>query len=743
MGNRFQFGAWRRPVAFFLVLGSFFLLGANGSSNQWGRANAGGTLFWETIRQADYVRGDTQGISIAEDGTLRVAPRVEPVFDTGQPFIWSSVLDAKGNLFLGTGHDGRLYEVDSAGKGTLLADFEELDVTAVTTGDDGEVLAATSPDGKVYRVRPNSQPTVFFDPPDKYIWTLGRGPDGTWYVGTGSQGILYRVDKTGKGEIWLDSNETNLTALVNGPDGKVWLGTDPGALVMRVEGKGKATVVFDSPLKEIHKLAVAGDSVYALGLTERAVAGGAVAASPPAVTSNPQVSVSISIAPEDGATTDAGGTTGSTAKSDSGGNQTALYRLASNGNQDIVWSSPDVAGFDLAPTADGQIFLGTGTRGKIFRIDAEGHSNLIQQTGEDHVTALHPVKGNGWLITTSNLGKLFRLTELTGTEGSFTSPVLDAKFAAQWGKVSWKGTGDVSFFTRSGNTEAADATWNDWVPVGSGIEAGVVKSPVARYFQWKVTLRKDASVRLVRVAYLPQNFAPTVVSLSVVAPGIALQENPQPQIDSGIINAGLDPTQFGLTTGGPPRRVFQKGARSLQWQAEDRNGDQLWYRLWFRPFGESVWHLLAEDVRNPYYCIPSEALADGLYEFKVEASDLPSNVESRAATGYRVSDPIEIDNTPPVLSFSQGPVLSNNELQFEVTVEDVTSGLKRVEYSLDAKEWKQLLPTDGVLDERRERFRVREQVGPATVHYVAVRAFDTCANGGNLKTVVRIGGSSR
>ena len=53
-----------------------------------------------------------------------------------------------------------------------------------------------------------------------------------------------------------------------------------------------------------------------------------------------------------------------------------------------------------------------------------------------------------------------------------------------------------------------------------------------------------------------------------LAPSVGLQEIPQQPIDPGILATGLNPSQFGFAVNVPPRRIYQKGARSLQWTAE-------------------------------------------------------------------------------------------------------------------------------------------------------------------------------
>ena len=60
-----------------------------------------------------------------------LAPKLKEVFNTQQTYMWSSAVDSQGNVYLGTGHDGKIFKVSSAGSGSLLYDAAELDVTAL------------------------------------------------------------------------------------------------------------------------------------------------------------------------------------------------------------------------------------------------------------------------------------------------------------------------------------------------------------------------------------------------------------------------------------------------------------------------------------------------------------------------------------------------------------------------------------------------------------------------------------
>jgi len=158
---------------------------------------AGQPAVWETSGRSELLKGDARGVSITDTGVLMLAPKLNEVFNTQQTYVWSSAVDSQGTVFLGTGHDGKIYKVPVTGSGSLLYDAAELDVTALAIGRDGAVYAGTSPDGKVYRITADGKADVYFDPGDKYIWSLAVMADGSLAVGTGDSGKLYRVRAAG------------------------------------------------------------------------------------------------------------------------------------------------------------------------------------------------------------------------------------------------------------------------------------------------------------------------------------------------------------------------------------------------------------------------------------------------------------------------------------------------------------------------------------------------------------------
>lgn len=718
-------------------------------------ALAGGPVFWETSNQEDVAKGDARGVSIAESGTITLAPAYPLVYDTKEAYIWSSATDSDGNIFLGTGHEGRIFIVDKKGSGRMLYDAPELDVTALATDPHGNVYAGTSPDGKIYKISPDGKASVFSDPDDKYIWSLVyETATRTLYAGTGNKGIIYKIDSSGKAEVLADTNETNIVSLALERTGQLIAGTDPSGLVLRVSGDGKTFALIDSPLQEIHKIALGADNaIFALGVTAQTA--DAQRQSSIGVSSTTSISaegvITVSSEGADEAGSQVGAQSGNLASMlgqprVSGrsleGAKAAVFRITTDGASEVYWVSREAAAFGLWLSPDGNVLVGTGSKGRIYSIAPDRSPTLLIQSPEEQTSELMAVDGEVYAAS-SNLGRLYRVARNPVNEGMYDSLVRDAKFASHWGAINWRGSGDVSLQTRSGNTESPDATWSDWsAPYRSSL-GEQISSPPARFIQWRATLRaqpgqtdEKAQLHSVVVAYLPRNQAPEVISINALPPGVALQEMPL-AVDPSIASSGLDPQLFGVALNVPPRRFFQKGARSLVWQASDPNDDSLVYRLYYRTVGDTNWHQLADNLAQTYYTIDGNRLPDGSYLFKAEASDSPSNPQAIALTADAVTDVIEIDNSPPAIKTGQ-PVTTGHTTELVFDVHDTTSRVVRAEFSVDGGPWQLVFPQDGIADSGTESYKVTVAFTTAGEHVIAFRAADSSSNVGTSKVTIAV-----
>jgi len=704
-------------------------------------ALAGEPVVWEMSARAELLKGEARGVSITDNGLLTLAPKLDQVFDTEQPYIWSAASDAAGNIYLGTGHDGRLFRVTADGKGALLYKTAELDVTALAIAKDGSVFAATSPDGKVYRVGPDGKAEVYFDPGDKYIWSLAVMPDGSLAVGTGDSGKLYRVRAAGakpESSLLLKTNQTHVMSLAVTRQGDLIAGTDPGGLVLRVSADGKAFGLYDSVVREIHALSVANDgTIYALALSDAA----STAKAQTAATTTVDVAATVTTTDESGAAQPQA-TPPARSRNDLSNVRSAIFRILPDGGSDVVWSSTSVTGFAVSATGSG-VLLGTSDKGRIYSITDDGRDTLLLQSPEGQVSAI-ATHGSDVYVAASNQGKLFRYGDAVQREGTYESPVRDAKLASAWGRIWWRGQGPIELQTRSGNSDKPDSTWSDWSASYNDANGSQVTSPKARFIQWRAILRGATGARStqpqledVSVAYLPRNVAPEVLSINVLPPGVSLQQQLQMPTDPNVEASGLDPTIFGMGVQAPPRRIFQRGARSLQWQAEDRNGDTLEYAVYYRSLGETNFRLLKDHIRDTFYTVDAASLADGRYIFKVVASDALDNPTAAAMSGERISEPIDIDNTPPNIRGVGAPMVAGDRVRASFDVEDATGRIKRADVSVDGGAWREVFPDDGIADSQRERFSLDLPITGAGEHTISLRAYDNSNNVGSVSVIVR------
>lgn len=710
-------------------------------------ARAGEPIIWETNSRAELLRGEARGVSITDTGVLLLAPNFRQLFDTEQPYIWATAVDSAGNVYLGTGHDGRLFRVGADGQGKLLYDAAELDVTALALAADGTLYAGTSPDGKVYRVAADGKAEVYFDPPDKYIWSLAVMPDGALAVGTGDNGKLYRVraaQAKPEASLLIDTNETHVISLAVDAKGQLLAGTDPGGLVLRIGADGKAFALFDAPLREMHTLALAPDgSIYALALSDAAAGARSTSAPAPTPTtdsSGGQGGVTVTI------TTDESGaspTPAGRSRNELTNARSAVFRILPDGGTDVLWNSNSVTAFSVTPAPQGRgVLIGTADKGRIYSVTDDGRDTLLLQSTEGQISSL-TARGRELYAASSNGGKLFRFgSELMG-EGTYESPVRDTKLVSTWGRIWWRGSGQVEVQTRTGNGERPDATWSEWSAPYRDPAGAQITSPRARFIQWRAVLRAPATgtaetrIEDVSLAYLPRNVAPEVLSITTLPIGVGLQATVQVQADPNIESSGLDPSLFGVVSQVPPRRIYQRGARALQWQAEDRNGDTLEYAVYYRSLNETAFRLLKDKLRENFYTVDGATLADGRYVFKVLVTDAPDNPGGQALSGERTSEPVEIDNTPPVVRAVGEPQVMGERVRVVFEVADATGNIKRAEASVDGAPWLGSFPDDGIADSLRERYTVELPISGAGEHTVSLRAFDASGNVGSARIAFR------
>ncbi|MEJ7847216.1 MAG: hypothetical protein WKF92_03895 [Pyrinomonadaceae bacterium] len=698
-------------------------------------AAANDPSIWSVNSRADVLKGDARSVSIDNNGNITLAPKFTEVFKTVQSYIWSSVVDASGNTYLGTGGDGKIFKVGTGGTGALFADLTELNVTALAIGKKGELFAAASPDGKVYQIDAAGKSTVYFDAKEKYIWSLAVLNDGSLAVGTGEGGKIYRVKSANaapESSLLFDTSETHIITLAADKAGNLYAGTDTNGLVMRFGAEGKPFGLLDSPLREIHEISIGPDgSVYVLALGESASA--AVPSAIPSASPAADKTVSTD------AVNPAAPAPPQKSRYDLTGAKSAVYRILPNGGTDIIWASATVAGFSIHANQTG-VLLGTSDKGRIYNIGNDGRETLVLQSDTNQVSTIRS-NGQNLIATSSNQGSLFRFGAETVAEGVYESAVLDAKTDASWGRIWWRSTGNVEIQTRSGNTGKADETWSSWNTVTPAAMSGQVVSPRAKYLQWRAVLKNTggpASLSEVNVAFLGRNIAPEILSITALPTNVGLIANPTIPIDPNIELSGLDPAAFGIPNiAVAARRVFQRAAKSFQWTAEDRNGDKLVYDVFYKESSETTYKPLRENISENFISIDGLSLPDGRYTLRIVAKDSADNPDGLFLTGEKISEPFDIDNTQPTVTAVGTPVITGERAKALFTANDKSSYLTKAEFNVNGGEWQAVYSEDGISDSPSERYTIDIPLKTPGEYTVTLRVFDANGNAGNARVVVK------
>jgi outer membrane protein assembly factor BamB len=734
-------------------------------------ALADGTRTWEQSKFDDLAKGTATGIAIRSVGGLELAPAFTTLYATPSIYIWALAADGQGNVYAATGAPARVYRITPDGKATIIFEPQELQVQTIEVAPNGAIYAATAPDGKVYKlehkgsekdsprktaeknsekkedaakpaVDPSWTSSVYFAPGTKYIWDLALDKSGDLFVATGDHGEIYKVSANGEHSLFFKSDETHIRVLAIDGQGNLIAGTDGSGLVYRISPAGEAFVLYSAPKKEITALALDHDgNIYAAGAGEKkGGSGGSMGTASTLVTVAPSAPLSaspqapgLSMTPSPSAAPvaqfpfPAGGSTGGS----------DVYRIAADGSPSTLWSSHDDLVYALAFDSQGELLAGTGNRGHIFSISVPDEFTDLLKAPASQITGFAKAPGGGLYAASSNLGKIFLLGPGPESEGTYESDVFDAKIFSRWGRVDFRGTGNVELQARSGNVDNPDRNWSPWkkVDLTGNHETGV---PSARYAQWRAVLHAASAkpvLESVTLYYLPKNMAPVIDDVSVQV-GVRYQP-----IKTSPLTLGTDLSgSVGAHFDSPVPSTRDRDAIGVKWNAHDENDDQLVYSLYYRGDGESRWLLLKDTITDKAYSFDASLLPDGGYEVKVVASDAPSHSPGEALTAERVSRRFEVDTTPPQIQ-NLTAVAEGKQIHVRFKAEDGFSTISRAEYSLDAGDWKYVEPVGQLSDSKTENYDFKIPIESpdqdAPEHVVVVRVYDKYDNMDAAKTVIR------
>ena len=422
--------------------------------------------------------------------------------------IFAMATDMSGRLLAGiSGENCRLCRFEADKMETIFEPNDAKYIFVITIDGSGNIYLGTGPQGKIYRLNSlGKKAQLIYDSLDKNILSLASGEDGYIYAGSDSRGLVYKINpRTKKATVLYDSDQPEITALLfMGPEDASdtlsgLYAAATSAEIVQAQTQFAAQLPSDGrPEAETENGKSSGKSD---GGRELKIAN----------TKKPGDSKSDKGPPPP-------------SKSPKPGKASQIYKVTKDGFVNNIFSEAVV--FFCLAEEDGKLLAGTGNSGQLFSIDpvAEQEAVIYEDEQASQVTAI-AVAGDDVYLGTANPAKLIKLGSGFASEGTYTSDLVDAGQPAKWGKLQLEADiprgCTVQVASRSGNVkDVNDPTFSEWTELVEVSEPIQLNCPLGRFCQYKLVLQsedgaKSPLIREIAVASTVPNLAPKVESVTV------------------------------------------------------------------------------------------------------------------------------------------------------------------------------------------------------------------------------------
>jgi len=418
--------------------------------------------------------------------------------------IFAMAMDAAGKLLAGiSGEKCKLCRLQAAGMETIFEPNDAKYIFAIVTDNAGNIYLGTGPQGKVYQLDAEGREAkLIYHSLDKNILSLSVGSDGFVYAGSDERGLVYKIDpRTKTATVLYDSDQPEVTALLLAAglasgQGDLYAAATSARIVDSAERFASQMPMAGRPEAPAQKPESTSDGGRKLQIANTKKADDAEAAKRPPPVSRPTRP----------------------------GQASYVYKITKDGFVTDIFSETAVL-FCLAEQ-DGKLLVGAGNDGQLFAVDpvSEQQAIIYKDEQASQITAL-AVAGNELYLGTANPAKLIKLGKAFASEGTYTSDLIDAGQPAKWGKLQIEADVPrgckVTVSSRSGNVkDVNDPTFSSWTDLVEVTEPIQLRCPLGRFCQYKLVLQSEQGrtspvVREIAVASAVPNLAPKVKSVSV------------------------------------------------------------------------------------------------------------------------------------------------------------------------------------------------------------------------------------
>ncbi len=674
-------------------------------------ARAADTGRWDIESFKDWGRGDFQGVEIFSKGELRPASSLKKS-EVSASGVWSLARGRAGEVYLGTGNQGRLLRMKS-GRIEEIHSGDHVAITRIKKDGEGRVWFSAIPGGAIYRRERSGEINRIAETGEEYIWDFMFYRDRI-LAATGPDGKILSISSSGKVKHVIETGEEHVMCLVRA-NGKLYAGTSGEGLIIELEGDRGFRVVHDFEEKEVRKLAFVKDGRK--GVLVAAV-NQDVGSRPPSRKSSQLLSGSKKDNDSDDDDDDNKNDKGPRVKISSGAVSGgkgkvsgAVYAVSGSGTARKLISLPKIAATDMAVSGK-DVYVATDQEGKVYRCrpDSSEYSIAFDLEPSQVLSLLAFEDGLAYIGTGAPAG-IYKVRPMGSCKASYTTPVLDADFPARWGKAGWEADGLVKIKTRSGNIEDPSRGWSGWkLLVG---KPGQIRSPDARYLQLRIEwpLASKAVIKNLSIPYRIYNQPHYVEKVAV---------------DGSEEDNDKSKSRVTITVSKDSNKGSHDTQRKIKWKVNNPDDDTLLYKLYFQPEGSENWIPIEtkEPLTKTRFEWETHAIPDGWYRVKVQAADTPVNPPEEAHRAKGVSERFLVDNNAPEIKLLA--VVGDKVTGKAV---DKVSAITAIQFSVDGGQWKAVAAKDGVLDTKCEgfSFKLPEDLGAGS-HVIAVRAWDRALN---------------
>jgi hypothetical protein len=433
--------------------------------------------------------------------------------------VFAMAIDVSGRLLAGiSGNDSRLMRLEGGKMVTIFKPEGAKYIFAITVDDGGDIYLGTGPEGRIYHLDSlGKNAEVIYKALDKNILSLAVGRDGFVYAGGDGRGLIYKINPKSKtATILYDSDQDEITGLLFLSDAEF---SNKTGLQKSGKTSGCLYAIATSANIVLTRKRF-GENVPPMGRPEVKLKEGKSGDE----TSDGGLKLNIANTKKEDSSKVVQIQTAFAEKGAAPGRASYLYKITSEGYVEEIFNKPLVL-FALA-FQNSELLIGTGNNAELFSVDpaAEQEKIIYADKHASQITAI-AVLGKDIYLGTSNPAKLIKLSGGFAAKGVYTSPLIDAEQPAKWGKLQIEADipqgCKIKVSSRSGNVgDVNDKTFSAWTEAVEITQPVQLQCPVGRFGQYMLELESDKGVkspliREVAVASTVPNLAPKVQEVNV------------------------------------------------------------------------------------------------------------------------------------------------------------------------------------------------------------------------------------